>query len=141
MRVDVLDILAVIFGVWFSVRKLDAQSRRAEDFPHVARLDFEAWQSREVDAYRVAAFGCFLKVVVDLVFTLFVVPRVDFGVARTGGAVIDLSWAALLVATFVRTHRARETRRRLGIHLGMKPPRPGENPYEENTPAELEERD
>ncbi len=141
MGIDVLDIVATILAVWFSVRKLDAQSRRAEDFPHVARLDFEAWQSREVDAYRVAAFGCVLKVIVDLIFTLVVVPCVSFGLARAGGGIIDLSWAALLVATFVRTHRARETRRRLGIHLGVRPPRPGENPYEENTPVELEERD
>lgn len=135
MGIDVLDIVATILGVWFSVRKLDAQSRRAENFPHVARLDFEVWQAREVDAYRVAALGCFLKVVVDLVFTLAVVPRLPFGVARTGGAIIDLSWAAVLVATFIRTHRAREMRRRLGIHLGARPPRSGENPYEENTPV------
>lgn len=142
MGIDVFDIVATILGVWFSVRKLDAQGRRAEDFPHVTRIDFEAWQSREAGAYRVAALACFLKVAVDLIFTLAVVPRLPFGVARTGGAIIDLSWAAALVVTFIRTHRAREMRRRLGIHLGTRPARPGENPYEENTPVpSLDEED
>jgi len=121
MGVDVLDILATILGVWFTLRKLDAQSRKPEAFGHVAPGDFLAWQEREVGAYRTAVWACFGKVTVDLAFTYLVAPGQSAGLVRAVGASIDLTWFALLVVTFFRTHLARKQRRELGIVLGGRP--------------------
>lgn len=118
MGVDVFDIVAVILGVWFNIRKLDAQSRESKDFPGVSAQAFLDWQTGEVSAYRVGSLGCFAKFFVDLLFTHFFAATLPFSVARAVGAGIDLSWLALLVVTFVRTSAARRRRRELGIVLG-----------------------
>lgn len=123
MGVDVLDIVAIILGVWFTLRKLDAQSREPAQFPHVAREDFLRWQEREVGIYRALVWASFAKVAVDLSFTFFVAPGQDPGLVRAVGATIDLSWLAVLVVSFFRIHRVRAVRRRLGIVLGgLTPP-------------------
>ncbi len=118
MRVDVLDILATILGVWFTLRKLDAQSRQPEAFPHVPKADFLAWREREVSVYRVAVWACFVKVTTDLGFTFLIAPGQDARLVRLVGATIDLSWLAVIVVTLVRSTASRAQRRRLGIVLG-----------------------
>src|SRR6187402_2674320 len=118
MGVDVFDILATILGVWFTLRKLDAQGRQPEAFEHVPRAAFLDWQAREVSVYRVAVFGCFAKVAVDLAFTYLVAPGQDPNLVRAVGATIDLSWLGVLVVTFFRTRTVRTLRRNLGIVLG-----------------------
>jgi hypothetical protein len=118
MGVDVFDIVATILGVWFTLRKLDAQGRQAEAFAHVPRAQFLDWQEREVSVYRVATWACFGKVAVDLAFTYLVAPHQDPRLVRAVGATIDLSWLGALVITVFRTQRVRALRRRLGIVLG-----------------------
>jgi len=118
MGVDVFDIVAVILGVWFTLRKLDAQSRQPEAFPHVARADFLDWQEREVSVYRTVTWACFGKFALDLAFTYLVAPGQDPRLVRAVGATIDLSWLAVLVITFFRTSGVRALRRKLGIVLG-----------------------
>lgn len=118
MGIDVLDIVAIIFGVLFTVRKLDAQSRQPEEFAHVPPAAFLDWQRREVRLYTVAVTGCFLKVFLDFGFTYFFVEKLDYSQARLIGAFIDVSWLILLVYTFVRAARLSKLRRQLGILLG-----------------------
>jgi len=133
MGVDVFDILATILGVWFTLRKLDAQGRQPEAFSHVPRSDFLDWQEREVSVYRAAVWACFGKVAVDLAFTYLVAPHQDPRLVRVVGATIDLSWLGALVITFFRTARVRALRRRLGIVLGGGgvPRRAGSEPDED----------
>lgn len=118
MGVDVLDILATILGVWFTLRKLDAQSRQPEAFPHVAPADFLDWREREVSVYRAAVWACFGKVIVDFVFTFLIAPGQDPRLVRVVGATIDLSWLAVVIISLVRAQATRKLRRRLGIVLG-----------------------
>lgn len=117
MAVDVLDVLAVIFGILFTVRKLDASRREAADFPHVEPGAFEAWRRRESAIYTVGSLACFLKVVLDAVFLLAVAPGLSPGVVRIVGAVIDLGWVAIVIVTLVRASSARKERQRLNIVL------------------------
>jgi len=121
MGVDVFDILAIILGIWFTLRKLDAQSRQPEAFPHVAAADFLDWREREVSVYRAAVWACFAKVALDLTFTFFIAPGQDPRLVRAVGATIDLSWVAVLLITLLRSHASRKVRRRLGIVLGSRP--------------------
>lgn len=118
MGVDVFDIVALIFGILLTIRKLDAQSRRPEEFPHVPPAAFGDWQRREVAIYRLGVWACFLKVGLDPAFTFFVAPHVPFNVARIVSATIDLGWLAVLITTFVRARRMAKHRRSLGILLG-----------------------
>lgn len=114
---DALDVLAVIFGVLFTVRKLDVSRREAQDFPGVDPGAFESWRRRESAVYTLGSLACVLKVVLDAGFLLTVAPHLEFGGVRVIGATIDLLWAALVIVTLVRGSKARQERRRLGIVL------------------------
>ncbi len=117
MAVDVLDVLAVIFGILFTIRKLDASRREAQDYPHVEPGAFEAWRRRESGIYSVGSLACFLKVVLDVGFLLLVAPGLAPGLVRTVGAIIDLAWLVVLTVTLVRASAVRKERRRLDIVL------------------------
>lgn len=118
MRGDVTDIIAVIFGVWFTIRKLDAQKRQPQEFPHVAPDAFRAWQEREVAVYQMAVLACFAKVLLNVLFLLFVMPHLPVPAMRLVGASIFFAWVAVMIWTFVRTSRLRRVRQDLGIVLG-----------------------
>ena len=118
MPFDVLDLLAVIVAVWHTVRKLDVMKRRPEDYPHVAREDFLAWQSSERAAYAMGSWASFLKLVLDPAL-LLLAPKLALPavVLRTLAATIDLGWAAVVIIATLRAGRARRRREALGIAL------------------------
>lgn len=121
-----LDVLAVIFGVLFNIRKLDAVSRKNSEFPHVSASDWARWQSHERSVYGTGAWACFLKIFLDLAFTTLLLPRLTVGgdtpaylpIARIIGASIDLGWIFLVLLTFFRAMGLGKRRRELGIILG-----------------------
>jgi tetratricopeptide (TPR) repeat protein len=118
MRVDVLDIVAIILGVLFTIRKLDAQKRASGEFPHVAREDFQNWQEQEVATYGTAVMACFGKVFADWGFVFFFASDLPFRTTQLIGAVIDLSWFAVMILTFLRSRSLVKLRTRLRIVLG-----------------------
>ena len=117
MAVDVLDVLAVIFGIVFTIRKLDSSRREAQDYPHVDPGAFEAWRRRESGIYSAGSLACFLKIVLDVGFLLLVAPGLPPSLVHVIGAIIDLAWLAMIVVTLVRASAARKERRRLDIVL------------------------
>lgn len=118
MGVDVLDILAVILGVLFTIRKLDAQRRAHKEFPHVDPKEFASWQSREVTVYTVGMFACFSKVLADQVFIRFLAEGLPATQVPRVGMLIDLSWILIMVVTFIRRAQMARLRTRLRIVLG-----------------------
>lgn len=118
MRVDVLDIVAIILGVLFTIRKLDAQKRTNREFPRVTRDDFLKWQEQEVATYGTAVMACFGKVFADWGFVYFLAADLPFRTTQLIGAVIDLSWFAVMIVTFLRSRSLLKLRTRLGIVLG-----------------------
>jgi len=118
MPFDVLDLLAVIVAVWHTMRKLDVMKRRPEDYPHVAREDFLAWQASERAAYAMGSWASFLKLVLDPAL-LLLAPKLALPavVLRTLAASIDLGWAAVVIIATLRGGRARRRRDALGIVL------------------------
>lgn len=118
MGVDAFDIVAIILGVLFTVRKLDAKRRTHKEFPHVRPEDFEAWQVKEVSVYSAAVFACFGKVFADWGFVYFFAPGMTDALVRRVGATIDLSWLAVMLITFVRTYHLTKQKSRLRIVLG-----------------------
>lgn len=118
MGLDLFDILAVIFGVLFTIRKLDAQRRERSEFPHVAPAAFAIWQKREVSVYGLGLMACFSKVVAKLILVYGVGPSMGYPLLRTLGMTVDLSWLVLLIVTLVRAHFVSQRRRELGIVLG-----------------------
>lgn len=118
MAVDAFDIVAIILGVLFTIRKLDAQRRLNKEFPHVLPEDFEAWQRLERSVYQAAIVACFGKVLVDWSFVLFFAGGLPLRTVRAVGATIDLSWFLVMLVTFFRTHGLAKLRAQHRIVLG-----------------------
>ncbi|HMJ11844.1 MAG TPA: hypothetical protein VK524_10550 [Polyangiaceae bacterium] len=117
-----LDIIAVIIGVLYTVRKLDVRKREPEQFPHVPAAEFERWRSRETGAYSLMSTACFLKVFVDYAF-LYLARRsaLEPSSIRIIGASIFVAWLAALVYGSVRASQARKLRESLNINLATRP--------------------
>jgi hypothetical protein len=54
-HLDFFDILAILLGIMFTIAKLDAQGRKAPDFPHVAEPAFERWRTWTTSIYRLGS--------------------------------------------------------------------------------------
>jgi hypothetical protein len=129
--IDLLDILAVILGVLYTVRKLDVSRREAKDFPAVPPERFEAWQRREARVYTVASWACLLKILLDpgtsylgLLKLLGQAPPAEhLPLVWVAGPVVDLSWVLVMVWTAVRAARSRRERAEIGVQLAPEAPR------------------
>src|SRR6476620_8115964 len=102
---DLFDILAVIFGIMFTIRKLDVKRREASEFPSVPPERFERWRAFATSVYSQASWACFLKIVVDLAFVQVVAAHVPLALVRPIGAAIDLSWAGFMIFTQFRSRK------------------------------------
>jgi hypothetical protein len=121
--VDQYDIIAVIVGVMFTLRKLDTQSRNATQYPHVDAEDFLRWQRRSAAAYAPGAYASFFRVIFHFGFIRYTahhqLPPLTF--ARVA-LLVDALWLACTVYTLVNAHFARELRKKLGISLDKPQP-------------------
>ncbi len=121
-HLDFLDIVAILLGISFTVAKLDAQSRKASNFPHVAGADFERWQDWTVSIYRWGSSVCFLRVLFHQGWSLYL-SRHPINAPAAPRALVypalamDALFLGVLAATFIRSSRARALRRELGIVL------------------------
>lgn len=118
MGFDVFDIVAIILGVLFTIRKLDAQRREPEEFSHVDRSAFLSWRTKETRLYAIGMIACFAKVLAKLAIFAFLSKRIDYSVLRPLGATIDLSWVVLVTLTLIGGYRLALLRTRLRIVLG-----------------------
>jgi len=121
--VDQYDIIAVIVGVMFTLRKLDSQSRTAAQSPNVAPDDFERWQRRSASAYAPGAYASFFRVLFHFGFIRYtahhqLAPSTFARVAL----LVDALWLVCVVYTLVNAHFAREMRKKLGISLDKPQP-------------------
>lgn len=120
---DQYDIVAVIVGVMFTLRKLDTQSRNAAQSPNVAPEDFERWQRRSAAAYAPGAYASFFRVVFHFGFIRYTAHHQL--AARTFARVallVDALWLICVVYTLINAHFAREMRKKLGISLDKPQP-------------------
>ena len=121
---DQYDIIAVILGVMFTMRKLDTQSRDPSQQPNVSPEDFRRWQRQTVAAYVPGSYACFFRVIFHFGYMRYVAhhplsPRAFSRVAL----LVDLIWLVATITTFVRANAARELRRKLGIVLERPSPK------------------
>jgi len=116
--VDQYDIIAVIVGVMFTLRKLDSQSRSAAQYPHVAEEDFLTWQRRSASAYAPGAYASFFRVIFHFGFVRYTAhhPLAPATFARVA-LLVDALWFVCTVYTLINAHFAREMRKKLGISL------------------------
>ncbi len=116
--VDQYDIIAVILGVMFTLRKLDTQSRDATQQPNVDAEEFRRWQRQTASAYAPGAYASFLRVIFHFVYIRWTShhPMSPMAFARVA-LLVDLIWLVSVVSTLVRAHYARELRKKLGIVL------------------------
>lgn len=112
-----LSLIAVIVGIFYTIRKLDARSRSEAEFPAVPAELFRAWQEREVRVYGRAAFACVLKLVLGIVAEYWLAPIWPGNESRLIGFAIDLGWFIVVLWTFFLGRQLSKERRRLGIVL------------------------
>jgi hypothetical protein len=120
MRPDI--IIPLILGVLYTVRKLDVRKRVPEDFPHVARADFERWRDAEASAYSLVSVASFAKVLLDYAF-MYLAQRTQLEPQwiRIIGGSIFAGWIIGVVVGMVRGSRARKLRDSLRIDLSTRP--------------------
>ncbi len=121
-HLDFLDICAILLGISFTIAKLDAQGRKASNFAHVPVADFERWQDSTVSIYRWGSSFCFLRVLFHQGWSLYMARHPVHGPAAPRTLVLpalamDAAFVGVLIATFIRSARARARRRELGIVL------------------------
>jgi hypothetical protein len=119
---DFLDICAILLGISFTIAKLDAQGRKASDFPNVPPADFERWRTWTVAIYRLGSSVCFLRVLFHQGWALYLSRHPAAGPAAPRALMypamaVDALFLGILAATFIRGSRARALRRELGIVL------------------------
>ena len=115
---DQYDIIAVILGVMFTLRKLDTQSRNAAEQPGVDPEDFRRWQRQTVAAYTPGAYASFARVLFHFFYIRYAAhhPLSPLAFARVA-LLVDLVWLVSTISTLLRAHWARELRKKLGIVL------------------------
>ena len=115
---DQYDIIAVILGVMFTVRKLDSQSRSPAQHPNLAPEDFLRWQRQSASAFAPGAYASFFRVLFHFGFMRYAAhhPLSPMAFARVA-LLVDLGWLVATISTLVRAHWARELRKKLGIVL------------------------
>ena len=121
--VDQYDIIAVIVGVMFTMRKLDTQSRNPTQSPNVDPEDFLRWQRRSAAAYAPGAYASFFRVLFHFGFMRYAVhhPLPPLTFARVA-LLVDALWVGCTIYTLVNAHFAREMRKKLGISLDRPQP-------------------
>ena len=121
-HLDFYDICAILLGISFTIAKLDAQGRKAENFPAVAPADFEQWRLWTVAIYRLGSSVCFLRVLFHQLWVLYAArfPVTGPTYSKTQMLLplaIDALFLGGVTSTFLRANRARARRRELGIVL------------------------
>jgi hypothetical protein len=123
MQFDPFDAVAVITGVMFTIRKLDAQSRKATDHPNVLLEDFERWQRQTASAYVPGIYGSFFREVFHFGFAWYVKGHaISPESYRHIGLLVDATWFVSVVVTLVLAHFAREAAKKLAISLNRPEP-------------------
>jgi hypothetical protein len=123
MQFDPFDAVAVITGVMFTIRKLDAQSRSAAQHPNVAPQDFERWQRQTASAYVPGLYGSFFREVFHFGFVWYLKRHtISPESYRHIGLLVDATWFVSVVVTLVLAHFARELAKKLAISLDRPQP-------------------
>ncbi len=114
----VADIVAIILGIFLSVRRMDVRKRQAEQFPAVAAERFETWKAQASAAYQLGAVSCFAKIFVDLGFRgLAARFELAWSWVQLGGALIFFSWLGLLLWSWLKSRAAQRLAQELGLDL------------------------
>lgn len=124
---DFLDICAILLGIFFTIAKLDAQGRKAENFPHVPPAEFESWRTWTTAIYRLGSGVCFLRVIFHQGWAIYLSrnPVTTPGAPKAlvvPALAMDVLFLAVVAITFIRASRARKVRRELGIVLSPMTP-------------------
>lgn len=112
--IDMLDILAVILGIIYSLRRQWVARRDVEDFPGVEEALFTRWKAAARKAYALLANACFAKLILDLLW-FYGGPRLGVAgeVQRYVAMSIDVSWLVALAWGLTLRGRAARLRRLL----------------------------
>lgn len=117
--IDIVNLLAVVFGILFSIRRNDIARRTHEMYPEVEGEFFDYWKATEKSGWALASISCVFKIVADLVFELAYAfePGANPKVVFVVGFGIFLAWVGTLVVALLRVRKGRIVRNHLGIDI------------------------
>jgi len=118
-RMDIVNIVALVLALVYTLRKMEVQRREPEMYPQVASADFERWKHMALKAYNVSSLACVLKLALDLAFWHFYASR-HFArpiVVFVVGASIFVAWVVALLVGALMAGSSRKLRLDLGIDL------------------------
>ncbi len=116
---DIVNLIALVLALVYTMRKMDVQRREPEMYPQVAEADFQRWKTTALKAYNVSSVACVVKLALDLAFWHFYAskpfarPVVVFAV----GGSIFLAWVVALLVGALLAGSSRKIRIELGIDL------------------------
>ena len=112
------DVLALMLGIWLTIRKLDVRRREPSDHPGVDAGEFARWKALALGAYNLGSIGCFGKLGLDYLLQLGG-PRVGvpWAAIRVLGLGLFVAWIAVLIATWVQASRAKKVQEKLGLQF------------------------
>lgn len=114
-------VVAVVFGVIFTLRKLDARRRESRDFPGVDPGAFELWKSTALRSYNLGVSVCFGYVVFDYVLAYGIARFLPYRALQMCHFFLLVSWIGLLVYAWVLSSRARGLQEKAGIRFAATP--------------------
>ena len=116
---DIVNLIAVVLALVFTLRKMDVRRREAEMYPQVPAADFDRWRHKALVAYNLSSVACVLKIGADIAFRYFYVsrPHARPGVVFGVGLAIFVAWVVALLVGALLVSAARKLRLRLGIDL------------------------
>ena len=119
---SVFDLVAVILLVLYTLRKLEVSRRTAQSQPQVPPESFQLWKDKQLAAYRLGSWACFLKLTLGFALPYFEARLGAFGLLRITGFVVDFSWFVAMILAAVFSYRANKLSVRLGLNLSQPAP-------------------
>jgi hypothetical protein len=119
---DPFDLIALVLGILFSLRQMDISLRQKERYPAVPAPEFDRWHQLARGAYRLGAWACFGKILLDIVFS-FLLRRglkLPFALQLGMGLAITVGCAIVVVLALFRSRRAHALARELGIETQVR---------------------
>lgn len=99
MPPDIVDLLAILLGILFGVRRHGLRSQQTDAPSGIDHVAYTRWYRKELAATTLLSSACFAKIVLDYGL-LLLAPRVGIppAVQWPAAAAIDIGWMFVMLA-------------------------------------------
>jgi hypothetical protein len=115
MPPDIVDLLAILLGILFGVRRHTLRSQQAHAPAGVDQAAYARWYRRELVATTTLSSACFAKIILDYGL-LLLAPKIGLAPAVQWpmAAAIDIGWMLVMLAGLYLRASARHLKPTVG---------------------------